>query len=231
MTVGYEVLNDSGSILLDANYPNLALVARGTVNIAPNTYAGGTYGTVSVPATGMPLVFLRSAGFAAVADARPGSFTYFMATGVTTLDYWAFAPPQDVGARFGMQVYTDRGSLAFDAAQRYLRIAGVVQTGKALNFNDTGGVGEIASFGLPGNLPAVCFVDAGFQFQALTGNGVSGGLTFRTVARCAMRVAGNTLQLAHVQSIGSMTLPSDVHVNTRTASTPSAVIVADVANM
>lgn len=228
MSVGYQVLNDAGGILLDANYPNLALIAKGTVNIGTNTYAGGWYGQLNVPDTGPSMVFIRSPGFAAVLGVDAGVIQYYLGKGSTSFDYWVFGPPQDVGARFGMQVFTDDSRLAFDAAQRYLRVIGSINTNTGLIFPDQGGVGPVQSFALPGGTPAVCFVDPGFQYQVLTGDGVWGGFTFRTVAQCAMRISGQSLDIALVQNVGSLDLPGNVRVNTRGGGAPISVILADV---
>lgn len=232
MPVGFEVINDHGSILIDANYPNLALIAQGTVNVGSNTFVGGMSGTITVPNTGKPAVFVRSAGLVAIVDAQPGTFTYLLANGVTTFDYWVFAPPQSIPRNFGAQVFDANGKLCFDAAQSYMRVTGLINMGSTfMTYPDTGGVGQVLSYPLPGATPAVCLNDPGYQFQILTGASVSGGTQYRTIARCGVRMSGSTLELAHFQSRADLSLPVGVNVNTRTAATPMSVLVADVTGM
>ena len=232
MTVGFEVINDHGSILIDANYPNLALVAQGTVNVGSNTSSGGKSGTITVPNTGKPAVFVRSAGLVAIIDAQPGTFTYLLANGVTTFDYWVFAPPQSIPRNFGAQIFDANGKLCFDAAQNYMRVTGLINMGGVgMTFADTGGVGGALSYTMPGSTPAVCLNDPGYQFQILTGDPVSGGFQYRTNARCGVRMSGSTLEIAQFQSRADLSLPAGVSVNTRAAASPMFALVADVTGM
>jgi hypothetical protein len=231
MSAGFEVINDSQSILIDQNFQNLALVAKGTISIGSNSSPGGYSGFTTIPATGIPLIFIRCAGWVAVTGATNGRFDWRMAKGVTTFDYYAFAPPQSIGGNLGLQVFGSDGTLCFDAQQKYLRILGTMATKGSMFFPDSGGVGTVISFPLPGTLPAVCFSDPGGQFQVVTGSIVSGGMTYRTVARCGMRINGSNLELAQFQSLDNISLPSGANINTRVAASPAAVIIADVSNM
>lgn len=228
MAVGYEVINDSGSILLDANYLNLALIAKGTIDIGRNTNQGGSSGQVTVPATGPNMVFIRSSGFAAVTLSADGWFNYFLGFGATRFDYWVFAPPRDIGAKYGMQVYTEDGILAFDASQRYLRIIGSMNISSGTTLPTQNGNEKIVSLPLPAGLPAVCLSDPGFQMQVLTGSGVSGGVSYRTTTLCASRIVDGNLQVAQVLSNNNVDLPSNVTVNSTTSSLARSVILADV---
>ncbi|MGO4701709.1 hypothetical protein [Dyella sp. 2RAB6] len=231
MSAGFEVINDSQSILIDQNFQNLALISSGSISIGSNSSAGGYFGSTTIPATGVPLIFVRSAGLVSIISATNGRFDWRLAKGVTTFDYYAFAPPQSLSGNVGLQVFGSDGKLCFDAQQKYLRILGTVTTKGSMYFPDGGGVGTALSFPLPGARPAVCFSDPGGQFQVITGSTVSGGLTYRTVARCGMRINGSNLELAQFQEVDSLALSGDAHVNTRVAAAPAMVIVADVSSM
>jgi len=231
MSAGFEVINDSQSILIDQNFQNLALVSRGTISVASNTSPGGRYGFTNIPATGIPLIFVRSTGLVSIISTASGRFDWQMAKGVTSFDYYAFAPPQIISGNFGLQVYGSDGTLCFDAQQKYLRVLGTTATKSSMYFPDSGGVGSVLSFPLQGTQPAVCFSDPGGQFQVITGTIVSGGTSYRTIARCGMRINRSSLELAQFQSLDNISLPSGANVNTRVASSPSMVIVADVSNM
>jgi hypothetical protein len=232
MGVGFEVITDAGSILLDATYPNLALIAQGTVNVGTNTAAGGVFGTIAVPATGQPMVFVRSAGFVAILNVDNGTFSYQLAQGVTTFDYWVFGPPQSIATNYGMQVFDAAGRLCFDAAQKYMRVNGAIAMNQqGMTFNDTGGVGSLLSYALMGSTPAICLADPGYQFQILTGSPVSGGTQYRTIGRCGARINGGSLEIAYFQSRNDLSLPAGVTVNTRSAVSPQMAIIADVTNL
>ena len=97
MPAGLEaIFNNHGSVLLDDNYHNLAVVAEGTQANWPG-YDGAS------------LIAVRSADFAQ-----------------TSYQWWKFGDPvAPVANNAGLQVFNASGALVFDSRLRYARVVDV----------------------------------------------------------------------------------------------------------
>lgn len=125
MTVGFEVIGDSGNILISQDYKNMQLVESGTVSPASGTYAGVS----SFSRTGLvaPILFLsgprRAMGYACKKSSGSTAFLIF-ADGASSaaVNYWIFDIATLIPSNGGLQVFTAAGELAFDSGAKTLRV-------------------------------------------------------------------------------------------------------------
>lgn len=131
MGVGLEVIGDSGSVLIDANWINYALVSVTTINsrnqnnIAP-VFTGATLSDMLEG----DLVFVHCTsvfavvGLRFVENVRCHSVATFAVGVPVTFYVFRKQPPTD--SKFGMQVFSATGELIFDAASKFVRVDGSV---------------------------------------------------------------------------------------------------------
>ena len=128
MPAGLEIINTSGSVLIDENYKNLAVSASGSF-----TFVAGDFGrvNVSIPyiANGIrnPIIAIRvTGGYAGVRNtnindiALTATAVFFGDTGAT-VEWWCFDIPTVVSTS-GLQVYNSSGELVFDSGNQYARV-------------------------------------------------------------------------------------------------------------
>ena len=146
MTAGLEIFNDSNTIVLESNYSNFMLSAKGSVQTTPfNTGAGGIQYLATVTTdTKNPQIFFSNTNGSFIAIPRislSGTTTTFhinSSTQQVNLSYYIFStdiPP--VGGNFGLQVFKEDRSLAFDSSSKFLRYETVVQTWWGPGINQT----------------------------------------------------------------------------------------------
>lgn len=126
-----EVLNDSGSVLIDDEYSNLVLATKGTVSFS------GNVATIDYSSAdgAMPLLAIRSSFYVALFSiARPSSsiyrFTLYKATDEpgASVDYFLFHLPHAVQSAGGIvQLFNAQGRLVFDSNLKYFRMAMIDQ--------------------------------------------------------------------------------------------------------
>ncbi|MCW2066024.1 MULTISPECIES: hypothetical protein [Stenotrophomonas] len=127
MSVGLEVTNDSGvPVLVNAHSFVFFAIAKGTQAVASNPSVYGVGGYVSLPPQSVPyLVFIRCNGGSAQVASSTNGFSWNMAQGTTSFDWWAWGRATVSGST-GMQVFNPDGSIQWDMSNRPLRIAGLV---------------------------------------------------------------------------------------------------------
>jgi hypothetical protein len=129
MPIGLQVLNDNGDIVIDEEYRNFALHAKGTATMG-STDIGGTaliYAcTITVTGCTTPMLALKSANYVSVigASVSGSTFTYeiYSNTPSFTFDWYVFdvaAVPADT---FGFAVYNAAGALVFHSSSKAMRV-------------------------------------------------------------------------------------------------------------
>lgn len=134
MTTGLEVINDFNTIIIDSNYSNFMLSQTGVVTTTAQEAVGGFIvyrGNITTSATN-PQVFFRNTNgvFVAILQATYGATSSFtvQSSSPGTFTYHLFGtniPP--VSTNFGLQVFKEDGSLAFDSGSNFLRYETVIQ--------------------------------------------------------------------------------------------------------
>lgn len=159
MTTGLEVINDFNTIIIDSNYSNFMLSQTGVVTTTAQQVSGGLIvyrGNITTSATN-PQVFFRNTNgaFVAILQATYGAISSFtvQSSSPGTFTYHLFGtniPP--VSTNFGLQVFKEDGSLAFDSGSNFLKFETVIQM--------TGDLGlvDINNYPLPadGKVRAAC---------------------------------------------------------------------------
>lgn len=148
-TVGIEVRNASGNLCIDGTYKNLVFVTKG---VATTTTVQDNFSYVSINLNGLsgyPLVAVSAAGgaWATVRSYSNGAAVVdIVAHGPvgTSLTYYVFALPTNLGDSAGLQIFNAVGELVFSAEHRYMRV-----------------VGSIAATAGPGSPPASLTLPAG----------------------------------------------------------------------
>lgn len=127
MPAGLEIINTSGSVLIDENYANLAVSASGTL-----TFSSDGTQNISLPyyANGLrnPIIALRvtGSGGAGVRNTTRNNVA-MTATAViygkagANVSWWSFDMPQVVSSS-GLQIYNSAGILVFDSGNKYARV-------------------------------------------------------------------------------------------------------------
>ncbi len=230
-TAGLQVFNDNGSILIDQNYVNLALRGKGTVAIGTNAANGGYLGTelFGITLGQPPLIAIRSSGFVSIADVGLDRFSYHLAKGVETFDYWFFGPPPVSTARYGLQVFDDSGKLVFDSNLGYVRMMQFINTqNTGMIYPDSGGVSSLFQYPITNAANAAfVFADPGYCMQLLTGTPVVKGLDYRSIAMPHGRIVGNNMEIALCQTVDNLSLPSGVNISSRLAWAPSSILMVN----
>lgn len=151
MTVGFQAETDNGTLLIDENYSNLKLVRIGTSQKVPNNTSIANAvlweaGHIDISCmSGQPVVFFRPrAGFASCSilvnsplaptlavvhtgNANPtiGDYRYIPFEYAV---FDSFGGAGDVG-NYGLQIFREDGTIAFNALDRYCEIAQVTPFG------------------------------------------------------------------------------------------------------
>lgn len=134
MTTGLEVINDFNTIVIDSNYSNFMLSETGVVTTTARRVGTGLVvyiGNITTSAIN-PQVFFRNTNgaFVAILQATYGSTSSFtvQSSAPGTFTYHVFGtniPP--ASRNFGLQVFKEDGSLAFDSGSKLLRYETVIQ--------------------------------------------------------------------------------------------------------
>lgn len=134
MAFGIQIRNTAGSIQIDENYKNLALVAKSTI---VTTVSGGGWSHVDLTISGVhPVLALRcttAACYYYYVTNSGSSWTYRLfvnnaTAGADTITYYVFdEPPAPVMSGFGMLVFNAAGEVTFDSRHKYLRVEDFVE--------------------------------------------------------------------------------------------------------
>lgn len=143
MVAGLQVISDSNTLQIDENYSNLRVAHQGTLNvIVRNTVVNDPNSGASLTVIGnTPMLFFgantSNTAFIVASRTRSGNswtFTVYAKSqtltdgSVASVPYCIFdSMPVTSPGTFGLQVYNDNGTLAFDSSNKYLRISGVFQ--------------------------------------------------------------------------------------------------------
>ena len=126
MPAGLEIINTSGTVLIDENYQNLAVRAKGTVGISS---AALKRATVAMSGVSSPMIALASASaFSGIKNVL-SDLSQFTIQGeappASNVDYFIFDVPLASGLSHGLQVFNTAGTLVFDAGNKYARVVDV----------------------------------------------------------------------------------------------------------
>lgn len=135
MAFGAKIINDTGSIQIDQDYKNLAMVAKGNI-VTTNTIGGG-YSWVDLTITGInPILALRcttrSCHYYYITNSG-SNWTYRIfinnsTAGVDTITYYVFdEPPTPVMSGFGMIIFNSASQPCFDNRHKYLRVTAMIE--------------------------------------------------------------------------------------------------------
>lgn len=127
---GLQIINDGGSFQIDQTYRNLCLREKGTIATTATLSSGSSY--VSFNRTGLtsPIIAVGGSATASVqtywdaANSRHGFLISVNGAIGTSVTFYIFDVPKDLGATYGFQVRDASGVLLFDATQPPLRVRG-----------------------------------------------------------------------------------------------------------
>lgn len=140
MGAGLIVCNDSGNLIIDGTYRNVAVVQSGQLNLEngqlPPTSTLGNYRFVTVNYTGtIPMVAVRPdavfyrdsqhfpMNYVRVRVVNNGNGNFqFNFSGRGPLTYWIYDIPQSPAASVGLVVRDGSGNLVFHSGYKYLRV-------------------------------------------------------------------------------------------------------------
>lgn len=138
MAAGLQVFNDSGSFQIDDRNKNMLLIAKGT-----GTFVQGSNpaqipdATVTVQTEALDAVILireTSAPVAVLGRYRQGANWVFGLACASTISFqWFVFATERPGAEgnFGLRVYAEDGTLAFNSDVPFLRLKSLFQTSQA----------------------------------------------------------------------------------------------------
>lgn len=129
MPIGLQVLNDDGNIVIDEEYRNFTLHAKGTATMGSSDI-GGTAAiyACTITATGCttPMLALKSASYVSVIGAAVsgGTWTYeiYSNTPSFTFDWYVFDVATLPADTFGFAVYNSSGALVFHSSNKAMRV-------------------------------------------------------------------------------------------------------------
>ena len=173
MPVGLEVFNEAG-VRQHLNFArNVMYVTKGTVTRPSNKGALGYRNTVTgLPVASQPyLIFIRcNNGNACVTSSTNSSFSYFLAQGTTSFQWWAFNVGRPAGIAapsVGLEVFDEAGNLLWEVGRPALRLRFLNTKGAAVpNVGFTGtpnilSASPLPTFAIAAN-EAVLYTDHGF---------------------------------------------------------------------
>lgn len=136
MTVGLEVRNDFNTIVIDSNYSNLLLGQQGSVSVnLVDTYGSGItlYSGSITTAVKNPQLFFKNTNGAYVAvynatyDVNSTVFSIYTNAG-GSFNYLIFGTDIPLSSNnYGLQVFKEDGTLAFDSGSKILKYETVIQ--------------------------------------------------------------------------------------------------------
>ena len=176
MAYGIQVLNDSGTIQLDENYPNLKLVTHTTGTISPpfnyfdenynhgyaNADTSGAVGAspiVAFKAANLPMLQTSSSTARIYDSSGSANFEYFVFDAINN-----YTPPS---GEFGMAVFNSAGNLTYHSSYKYMKVATIVsgsnyQSGVATQTLDSGKSYAVMCMRPGGRLVVSTFPGGGF---------------------------------------------------------------------
>jgi len=134
MNTGFQVINDSGSIIVDEKYSNLTMRSKGTnIVVQDLSYIEwhGSTSTLTVTAE-TPVLAIASSFFTAirsVTNNNNGTWTFILMHGADsgTYDWYLFDKAHYVGdSNCGLQIFDAAGQKTFDSGTCYANVIDVV---------------------------------------------------------------------------------------------------------
>lgn len=125
MPTGIQIINTSGTTLIDENYSNLAMRTKGSTSTV-----GGSLGRVTVAMSGMnsPMIALTSDRYMGV-KSMLSSLASFVVQGPQAgswpFEYFVFDKPLASGQTYGLMIYDAAGNLCFDSGNKYARVVDI----------------------------------------------------------------------------------------------------------
>lgn len=228
MPAGLEIYNDAGiPQTIDFSY-NLVLLGSGTVTIGSNATATGTTNSVTLTTRAEPyIVFIKTSGNACITASRVNGFSWFMAQGTTTFQWWAYARGAAVSSA-GMQVYNSDGTLRWDLGTRPLVITSLQAPAGAIPYGGEMSAGNVlagATYAIPSG-HAVCYSDPGQFLDLYTG---FSGATLQPNMRYwpCISVSGTVLTMNWGRRYANRPpLPAGIVYQTFATKNPSFIITA-----
>lgn len=131
MAHGFRVIGDSGSVQVDESYTNLALVQSGTLFVP----VGLDGASITVHNLQTPIMCVQTTGGAKVVvtsnQAIPSTTYKFMASASGNVKWFVFDQGAQISSGFGITVFKDDGSIAYNSDWRVMRIGAVAPVANA----------------------------------------------------------------------------------------------------
>jgi hypothetical protein len=161
-SAGLQIINDGGSFQIDQTYRNLCLRQKGTAVTSSTLSSGSSYASFNVTGLTSPIIAIGGSATASVQtywdapNSRHGFLISANGAVGTSVPYYIFDVPTELGATYGFQVRDASGVLLFDATQPPLRVRGFYR-------NQSANVSSLAS----GRTYAIAHVKLGFRAVTL----------------------------------------------------------------
>lgn len=127
---GLQIVNDGGSVQIDQGYRNLCLRQKGNAVTTGNLVSGTSWMSFNVSGLTSPIIAVGGAVGASAqtywdaANSRHGFLISAIGAIGTSIPYYIFDVPAELGSTYGFQVRDTAGALIFDALQPPLRVRG-----------------------------------------------------------------------------------------------------------
>jgi hypothetical protein len=148
MSVGLEIRNDSGVLIISQAFRNYHLIEKGTFVIpAGDSVVGGTF-VFSRSGRTFPVLAIRAPALVGSNEqvVSGGTITRTFSTPLlaasVTVEFWLFDVLSTPPATFGLEVYDAAGNLAYASGQAPMRIVGEVVMSAYTNTSGTFGAGR-----------------------------------------------------------------------------------------
>jgi hypothetical protein len=153
MTVGLQVVGDSGIFQIDGTYRNLQAISSGSVTTTGSTGVSGSFYSFAARSDLVsPVMVIGGTNYGYVGRTYSGGLWYFSiilnAPVGTSVPYWLFdQPPQSPPAHgYGLQVLDGSGAVLFDSTYAPMHVAGMGDVSSAGTFF-TGATGRTYAVG------------------------------------------------------------------------------------
>lgn len=124
MPAGIQIWGDHGFVQITDAYSNFAFRAKGVVALD-----GNGRGSISFSGMSHPMVCVQSGSPVALLGTWTDGWSWtFTFNGSPGASFWVFTfddPVFNGGSKYGLQIFKDDGSLAFDSNMKYMKIAGI----------------------------------------------------------------------------------------------------------
>lgn len=193
MTAFLKIINTSGTILIDDNYPVPVVKNKGSRTIPAEGYfyVSGGRGKVALRCA-------QPAGFAYFNQEDPmAAGTYVFGVPGAQIDWWLYDQISEPASNFGLIIRNANGQLMYDAVQKPVRIADIRSSGARPGWQ--------GSVTLPGGrdyavMPLVSAFDSVVTFTRVGAGGPDQYFQREDVSLSGGSVNGNVVTMAMTQS-------------------------------